>query len=108
MDVMMYTLPELLAIHADQIERYGGAPGLRDPGLLEAALYRPQRNICSRGAGAVAAAARYSSSVVDGLTQPWDEGEACRCRGAAAHYLLLDSPEHILLVTPAETLWGIP
>jgi death-on-curing protein len=36
------TLPELLAIHADQIERYGGAPGLRDPGLLEAALYRPQ------------------------------------------------------------------
>ena len=36
------TLPELLAIHADQIERYGGASGMRDPGLLEAALYRPQ------------------------------------------------------------------
>jgi death-on-curing protein len=36
------TVAELLAIHADQIERYGGSPGLRDPGLLEAALYRPQ------------------------------------------------------------------
>jgi death-on-curing protein len=36
------TLPEVLAIHADQIERYGGSPGVRDPGLLEAALYRPQ------------------------------------------------------------------
>jgi death-on-curing protein len=36
------TLPEVLAIHADQIERYGGSPGLRDPGLLEAALFRPQ------------------------------------------------------------------
>src|SRR5208283_3910828 len=36
------TLAEALAIHDDQIERYGGAPGLRDPGLLEAALYRPQ------------------------------------------------------------------
>jgi death-on-curing protein len=36
------TLPEVLAIHADQIERYGGSLGLRDPGLLEAALYRPQ------------------------------------------------------------------
>lgn len=33
---------ELLAIHADLIERYGGSMGIRDPGLLEAALYRPQ------------------------------------------------------------------
>lgn len=36
------TTAEVLAIHSDQIERYGGAHGLRDPGLLEAALYRPQ------------------------------------------------------------------
>lgn len=36
------TVVEVLAIHADQIERYGGATGVRDPGLLEAALYRPQ------------------------------------------------------------------
>lgn len=33
---------DTLAIHADQIERYGGAEGIRDPGLLEAALFRPQ------------------------------------------------------------------
>jgi len=36
------TVAEVLAIHADQIERYGGSHGVRDPGLLEAALYRPQ------------------------------------------------------------------
>jgi death-on-curing protein len=36
------TIIEVLAIHDDQIERYGGAHGIRDPGLLEAALYRPQ------------------------------------------------------------------
>ena len=36
------TAIEVLAIHADQIERYGGAHGVRDPGQLEAALYRPQ------------------------------------------------------------------
>ena len=35
-------LAEVLAIHADQIEQYGGSPGIRDPGLLEAALFRPQ------------------------------------------------------------------
>lgn len=33
---------DILAIHADQIERYGGGEGIRDPGLLEAALFRPQ------------------------------------------------------------------
>ena len=33
---------DILAIHADQIERYGGGAGIRDPGLLEAALFRPQ------------------------------------------------------------------
>jgi death-on-curing protein len=36
------TAAEVLAIHADQIERYGGSQGIRDRGLLEAALYRPQ------------------------------------------------------------------
>ena len=35
-------IEDILAIHADQIERYGGGEGIRDPGLLEAALFRPQ------------------------------------------------------------------
>ena len=36
----LLTLPEVLAIHADQIARYGGRPGVRGPGHLEAALFR--------------------------------------------------------------------
>jgi len=36
------TTVEVLAIHTDQIDRYGGAHGVRDHGLLESALYRPQ------------------------------------------------------------------
>ena len=36
------TLADVLAIHEDQIQRYGGASGVRDMGLLEAALFRPQ------------------------------------------------------------------
>lgn len=36
------TAVEILAIHSDQISRYGGAHGVRDPGLLEAALFRPR------------------------------------------------------------------
>jgi death on curing protein len=36
------TLSEVAAMHYDQIERYRGSHGVRDPGLLEAAIYRPQ------------------------------------------------------------------
>lgn len=36
------TVIEVLAIHADQIRRYGGSDGVRDLGLVEAALFRPQ------------------------------------------------------------------
>jgi death on curing protein len=36
------TVAEVLAMHADQIQRYGGVRGIRDQGLLEAALFRPQ------------------------------------------------------------------
>ena len=36
------TIAEVLAIHSDQIRRFGGDSGIRDMGLLEAALFRPQ------------------------------------------------------------------
>ena len=36
------TVVEVLAIHDDLITRYGGSHGVRDMGLLEAALFRPQ------------------------------------------------------------------
>jgi death-on-curing protein len=36
------TMAEILAMHEDQVARYGGLEGVRDHGLLESALYRPQ------------------------------------------------------------------
>lgn len=36
------TLVELLVIHQELLEEFGGAAGVRDPGALEAALFRPQ------------------------------------------------------------------
>jgi death-on-curing protein len=36
------TLDEVLAIHAHQIARYGGAPGVRDAALLDSALAMPR------------------------------------------------------------------
>jgi death-on-curing protein len=36
------TLDEVLAIHSDQVRRYGGSGGIRDPGLLQSALAMPR------------------------------------------------------------------
>lgn len=36
------TLEDVINIHEDQINRYGGGPGTRDPGLLAAAVEMPR------------------------------------------------------------------
>jgi death-on-curing protein len=36
------SVDEVLAIHERLIARFGGSHGVRDPGLLESALYRPR------------------------------------------------------------------
>lgn len=42
MDIDFLQVNEVLAIHQDQIERYGGGEGLRDPGLLISAVETPR------------------------------------------------------------------
>ena len=41
MDITFLTVAEVLHIHRDQIARWGGVGGLRDIGLLEAAVAAP-------------------------------------------------------------------
>ncbi len=40
--VQFLSVDEVLAIHERLIEKFGGASEIRDPGLLESALFRPQ------------------------------------------------------------------
>jgi len=40
--VVFLSRDEALEIHRFLLERFGGPPGVRDTGLLESALYRPQ------------------------------------------------------------------
>jgi death-on-curing protein len=40
-DPVFLTLGEVIEIHRDQIERYGGDPGIRDLGLLQSAIAMP-------------------------------------------------------------------
>lgn len=40
--IVYITLDEVLAIHDDMVERYGGSFGIRDLGLIQSAIARPQ------------------------------------------------------------------
>lgn len=42
MDVYYLDMDDVLRLHERQIEAFGGAPGIRDAGLIDAALARPQ------------------------------------------------------------------
>lgn len=56
MKVTLYpTLHEALELHQRLIERFGGAPGIRDMGALESALLRPQSGYYERLAQQAAA-----------------------------------------------------
>lgn len=39
---------EILLIHQDQLERYGGSPGIRDIGILQSATAMPRAGIADR------------------------------------------------------------
>lgn len=40
--IVYISLDEVLAIHDDMVERYGGSFGIRDLGLIQSAIARPQ------------------------------------------------------------------
>jgi death on curing protein len=42
MEIAFLALEDVLALHDELIRHYGGSPGIRDAGLLEAALAMPQ------------------------------------------------------------------
>ena len=65
MTTVYLTVAEVLAIHDDQIERYGGSAGIRDAGQLEAALFRPQTGYYPDLIAEAAALGRSTIAVTD-------------------------------------------
>jgi death on curing protein len=57
------TLPIVLAIHEEQLAIYGGSAGLRDSGLLESALARPQNKWSYEAAELPELAAAYGYGI---------------------------------------------
>lgn len=77
------TIAEVLAIHQQQIDEYGGIQGIRDIGLLESAVFRPQL-------GYYPSAAEEAAALMESLANnhPFLDGNK-RVAFAAAHTFLL-------------------
>lgn len=76
------TVADVLGMHTVLMQRYGGAPGVRDPGALEATLFRPQTGYYD---DIVAEAAALLESL--GINHPFVDGNK-RIAFAAADVFL--------------------
>ena len=91
------TAEDVITIHDDLIARYGGAPGVRDRGLLEAALYRPQT-------GAYDDVSAEAAALWESLaqTQPFHAGNAATAFAAMYSFLRLNDFD---ISADAEAVW---
>ena len=60
------TYEQAIAIHSRQLRRFGGAPGLRDEGMLRSALERPINKWRYEQSDMAELAAAYAFGLVDG------------------------------------------
>ena len=92
------TLGDILAIHADQIATYGGAAGIRDPGQLDAALFRPQTGYY---ADAIAEAAALWESLSQ--NHPFVDGNKRTAFAAMFTFLAINGVE---ITADADRAWA--
>ena len=76
----------LRALHAEQLEIYGGAPGMRDPSLLQSALGRPQNRAGYGEADASTLAASYAFGIA--RNHPFVDGNKRAALIAAELFLI--------------------
>lgn len=78
----------VLAIHNEQLSQHGGLPGVREEGLLDSALARPQ-NIEAYESGSLArCAAAYAFGIA--RNHPFNDGNKRTCFVTAVTFLLLN------------------
>lgn len=91
------TVREVLRIHEDQLARHGGASGVRDPGQLESALFRPQTGYY---ADLIAEAAALWESLSQ--NHPFIDGNK---RTALSSMLMFLNLNGLDIVLPEDDLW---
>jgi hypothetical protein len=85
MEIEFLRVDDVLGMHEDQIERYGGSPELRDPGLLSSAVETPRATFGGRLLHETLfdMAAAYLFHIVQ--NHPFVDGNKRRCARRCAH-----------------------
>jgi death-on-curing protein len=92
------TVREVLMLHEDQLMQHGGASGVRDPGQLESALFRPQTGYY---ADLIAEAAALWESLSQ--NHPFIDGNK---RTALSSMLMFLNLNGLDIVMPEDDLWA--
>lgn len=83
------TKPVLLGLHAETIKRHGGSPGLRDGGLLESAMMRPENAHAYAGLDDLFMLAALYAAGISG-NHPFIDGNKRAAFAAAGTFLLVN------------------
>jgi death-on-curing protein len=81
-------LQAVIVIHDRQIARHGGAPGIRDLGLLEGAIQRPRNKTSDPATSLDELAAAYAFEIV--TMHPFVDGNKRTAFAASAAFLRLN------------------
>jgi len=81
-DTIYLDINDVHELHVEQIKHYGGAPGVRDAGLIEAALQRPQT-------GYYRDLIEEAASMWESLTMNYGFVDGNKRVGVAASYVFL-------------------
>src|SRR5436853_6149875 len=92
------TIAEVLAIHKHQLEQYGGTDGVRDMGMLESAVFRPQTGYYD---GVPEEAAALMESLAN--NHPFIDGNKRVAFASAPTFLLLNGFDLAVEPEPAFT-----
>ena len=97
-EIVWIDVPEVLAIHAHQIDEHGGASGLRDRALLESALARPRQLQAYGSPDLFDLAAAYAAAII--ANHPFVDGN--KRTGFVVGILFLELNGPILMASEAE------
>ncbi|OGX27419.1 MAG: death-on-curing protein [Omnitrophica WOR_2 bacterium RIFCSPHIGHO2_01_FULL_48_9] len=92
-DPEFLTLAEVIGIHANQIELYGGQHGIRDLGLLQSALAQPQASFAGEWlhTGIFHMAAAYAFHICS--NHPFLDGNKRAALAAALVFLVMNGQD---------------
>lgn len=104
MQIDFLSVDDVLEIHADQIERYGGEHGVRELGLLESAVQQPQAGFNGEylHTDIYEMAAAYAFHIVQ--NHPFIDGN--KRAGAASSLVFLDI-NNIEITAPKGSIYDI-